>query len=123
MPARQNAVDEFLKALSADYGLLGLILAGVVAYFLRAETVFWREREDFNARLQKNHDDFTTIMKERLQEQQALVKELTGAIDKVEERVRLAEMEFVKLQETIVSKLEQMQLFRSGNGQNKGFPN
>lgn len=123
MPARQNAVDEFLKALSADYGLLGLILAGVVAYFLRAETVFWREREDFKARLQKNHDDFSMIMRERLAEQQALVKELTGAIDKIEERVRLAEMEFVKLQETILSKLEQMQLYRQSSGQNKGLPN
>lgn len=116
-------MDEFLKALSADYGLLGLILAGVVAYFLRAETVFWREREDFKARLQKNHDDFSMIMRERLAEQQALVKDLTGAIDKIEERVRLAEMEFVKLQETILSKLEQMQLYRQSSGQNKGLPN
>ena len=112
-----------MKALSADYGLLGLILAGVVAYFLRAETVFWREREDFKARLQKNHDDFSMIMRERLAEQQALVKDLTGAIDKVEERVRLAENEFIKLQETIISKLEQMQLFRQSSGQNKGLPN
>ena len=112
-----------MKALSADYGLLGLILAGVIAYFLRAETVFWREREDFKARLQKNHDDFSMIMRERLAEQQALVKELTGAIDKVEERVRLAEMEFVKLQETILSRLEQMQLFKQNSSQNKGLPN
>ena len=112
-----------MKALSADYGLLGLILAGVVAYFLRAETVFWREREDFKARLQKNHDDFSMIMRERLAEQQALVKDLTGAIDKVEERVRIAENEFIKLQETIIAKLEQMQLYRQSTGQNKGLPN
>ena len=112
-----------MSTIGKDYGLLGLILAGVVAYFLRAETVFWREREDFKARLQKNHDDFSMIMRERLTEQQALVKDLTGAIDKVEERVRLAEMEFVKLQETILSKLEQMQLYRQSSGQNKGLPN
>ena len=113
-------MDELLKSLGKEYGLLGLILAGVVAYFLRAETVFWREREDFKKRLQENHEAFTSTMRERLAEQQAIVKELTGAIDKVEERVRLAEMEFVKLQETIISKLEQMQLFRGGNSQNKG---
>lgn len=116
-------MEDILSAIGKDYGLLGLILAGVVAYFLRAETVFWREREDFKSRLQKNHDDFSAIMRERLSEQQALVKELTSAIDKVEERVRLAEMEFVKLQETIISKLEQMQLFKQNNSQNKGLPN
>ena len=113
-------MDSFLQALAKDYGLLGLILAGVVAYFLRAETVFWREREDFKQRLQSNHEAFTTAMKERLTEQQTIVKDLTDSIDKVEERVRLAEMEFVKLQETIIGKLEQMQLFRNQNGQNKG---
>ena len=113
-------MESFLDILAKDYGLLGLILAGVVAYFLRAETVFWREREDFKKRLQDNHEAFTSTMRERLTEQQTIVKELTGAIDKVEERVRLAEMEFVKLQETILSRLEQMQLFRNQNGQSKG---
>lgn len=116
-------MDDILQALSKNYGILGLILAGVVAYFLRAETVFWKEREDFKARLQSNHEAFTGMMRDRLTEQQQIVKELIGSLDKMEERIRLAEVEFVKLQETLLSKLEQMQLFRQGNSQNKGVPN
>ena len=48
---------------------------------------------------------------------------ITEALDKMQERIRLAEMEFVKLQETVLSRLEQMQLYRQSNGQNKGIPN
>lgn len=116
-------MENIIDMLAKNYGILGVILAGVVAYFLRMETVFWKEREDFKTRLQGNHEAFTTLMKERLTEQQQLVRDLTEALDKLEERIRLAEMEFIKLQETILAKLEQMQLFRQSNGQNKGLPN
>ena len=116
-------MDNFLELLAKNYGILGVILAGVVAYFLRMETVFWKEREDFKVRLQSNHENFTALMKERLVEQQQLVKDLTEALDKMQERIRLAEMEFVKLQETVLSKIEQMQLYRQSSGQNKGLPN
>ena len=116
-------MEDFLQILAKNYGILGVILAGVVAYFLRMETVFWKEREDFKVRLQTNHENFTLLMKERLIEQQKLVSDLTEALDKMQERIRSAEMEFVKLQETILSKLEQMQLFRQSNSQNKGLPN
>lgn len=116
-------MDNFLELLAKNYGILGVILAGGVAYFLRMETIFWKEREDFKTRLQSNHENFTALMKERLVEQQQLVKDLTEALDKMQERIRIAEMEFVKLQETVLSRLEQMQLYRQSNGQNKGLPN
>ena len=116
-------MENFLDVLAKNYGILGVILAGGVTYFLRMETVFWREREDFKTRLQQNHEAFTLLMKDRLIEQQQLVRDLTEALEKMEERIRLAEMEFIKLQETILSKLEQMQLFRQSSGQNKGLPN
>lgn len=116
-------MDNFLELLAKNYGILGVILAGVVAYLLRMETVFWKEREDFKARLQSNHENFTALMKERLVEQQQLVRDLTETLDKMQERIRLAEMEFVKLQETVLPRLEQIQLYQQGNGQNKGLPN
>ena len=105
-------MDAFLSKLMTDYGILGLFLAGVVAYFLRAEVVFWRERESYKTALQAAHDNFITIMKERVSEQQAVVKELTTAMEKVETRVHDAEMEFIKMQDLIIAKLEQMQMQR-----------
>jgi len=115
-------MDNFLELLAKNYGILGLILAGVVAYFLRAETVFWKEREEYKKQLQANHDSFTAIMRERIVEQQAAFASLIGTIDKIEGRIHAAEMEFVELRGIIVAKLEQMQMQRisGGNGQSKG---
>lgn len=115
-------MDKILQTIGKDYGLLGLILAGVVVYFLRAETVFWREREDFKTRLQKSHDDFLLLMKERIAEQNAAVIALTSAIDKLESKFQEATVEFVGLRELIAAKLEQMQAVQmqrlsNGNGQ------
>ena len=116
-------MDAFLGKLMTDYGILGLFLSGVVAYFLRAEVVFWREREAYKSALQAAHDNFIVIMKERIAEQQLVVRDLTVALEKVETRVHDAEMEFVKMQDMILSKLEQMQMQRiltvSGQNQTK----
>lgn len=117
-------MDAFFDKLMTDYGLLGIFLSGVVAYFLRAEVVFWRERENYKQSLQSAHDNFTGILRDRLAEQQAVVKTLTESLDnivkkttesieKMEVSFHDAEMEFIKLQETILSKLEQMQMQRN----------
>lgn len=118
-------MENFLELLAKNYGILGLILAGVVAYFLRAETVFWKEREDYKRQLQANHENFISIMKERISEQQAAVVALVGQIDKIEERLHKAEVEFYELRGLITLKLEQMQQLQmqrltNGTGQIKG---
>lgn len=111
-------IDELLRGLTAEKnGVLGIVLAGVIAYSLRMQAVFWRERDDHKARQQANFDAMMGVMRDRVNEQQALVKDLIGALDRMEQHTRQCSIELAKMQEMLTSKLEQMQLLRQTSGQ------
>lgn len=102
-------MDKVIENLLSNAGVVGAILVAVCMYLLKMEAVFWRERQEFTAQLQKNHEAFTQIMKDRYSEQQAIVSKQMETMDTIRDKIALAETSFAELKTFIDGKLDQMQ--------------
>ena len=100
-------MDKVIENLLSNAGVVGAILVAVCMYLLKMEAVFWKERQEFTAQLQKNHDAFTLLMKERYSEQQAIVAKQMEIMDSIKDKIALAEKSFAELRTFIDTKLDQ----------------
>lgn len=100
-------MDKVIENLLSNAGVVGAILIAVCVYLLKMEAVFWKERQEFTTQLQKNHDAFTVLMKERYTEQQAIIAKQIEVMDTLKDKIALAEKSFAELRTFVDTKLDQ----------------